>query len=153
MKLRVNIGSSTIQTKATSGMMSTSTRSLDRHYALDPYIAVRNVYPTHPTDLLGRIVRITDEDDASIAFSHTALVQRYCPASNSTCLNRRIPCRITVSALSFFVFYVRTATTEACDFFNTTVVIVRRTKREGGNVTTVRYQESSSSQPYSTWLQ
>ncbi len=98
---------------------------LDWHYAFDPYIGARNVFPTHTTARFGLIVRLTDEDDVSIAFSRIALVHQYCPASNSTCTNRRVPCRMNLSALCFIVFYVRTATTEVRDFTNTTVVIVR----------------------------
>ncbi len=97
----------------------------DWHYAFDPYIGARNVFPSHMTARFGLIVRITDEDDVSIAFSRIGLVQQYCPASNSTCTNPHVLCRMNLSAVCFIVFYVRTATTEVRDFTNTTDVIVR----------------------------
>ena len=97
---------------------------LDWHYAVDPYIAAQNIFLTHPTALLGCIVRISNEDDASVSFSRTALVQQYCTASNSSCIKQRVPCRMNLSALRFVVFDVRTAMTEVRYFTHTTVTII-----------------------------
>ncbi len=101
---------------------------LDWNYAVDQYASARTIFPTHPKALLGRIVHLSDEDDDSVSFSRTALVQQYCPASNFACVNRCVPCRMNLSTLHFVVFYVRSAITELRDFTNTSVTIVCQIK-------------------------
>ncbi len=49
---------------------------------MDPCTSARIIFPTHSTAFVDRVLRISDDDGASVSFFCTALVQEYCLASN-----------------------------------------------------------------------
>ncbi len=103
---------------------------LEWHFAVDPNVSARNLFPTHPTALLGRIIRTGENNGAPNRFARTTYVQQYFPPVNSACLHRRVLCRMNRSNLRFVLFYVRTATTEVRDLSNSVITILRYGKKK-----------------------
>ncbi len=65
---------------------------LEWQFDVDPNVSGRCVFPTNPSALLGRILRISEKDGATASFARTAFVQQYCPAVTSARLRRRVHC-------------------------------------------------------------